>query len=180
MERFKSDGVKTVLLVGNAPSAFVNALSKTDYRPRLVATAVNPFQAAAINPATDPTVIKGAVSADVGVDFKDPSLQKCFKVVEKATGDKILEYPTPGQPDFRASAQTACRYVPLFAALATAAGKNPTVASFGKAPEKLGSVEIPGSGKIPYDPTTHTFTQPMFTYKFDPALKSMVIDKQVG
>ena len=38
MERFKSDGVKTVLLVGGAVTAVVNALSKSDYRPKLAAT----------------------------------------------------------------------------------------------------------------------------------------------
>jgi ABC-type branched-subunit amino acid transport system substrate-binding protein len=179
-ERFKSDGIKTVLLVGGAPSAFITALAKTDYRPRLVGTTVSTMQGAALNPSTDPSVMKGAVSADIGVDFNDPSLQKCFRLVEKVTGDKILETPPAGEPDYRASAQTACRYVPLFAALATAAGKNPTVASFGKAAEKLGSVEIPGSGKITYDPKTHTFVQPMYTYKYDAPSKNLVIDKPVS
>jgi hypothetical protein len=179
-ERFKSDGIKTVLLVGGAPSAFINALAKTDYRPRLVGTNISTFQGAVINPATDPTTIKGAVSADIGTDFNDPSLQKCFKVVERVTGDTIVENAKAGAPDFRASAEAACRYVALFAALAGAAGKYPTVASFGAAAQKLGSVEIPGSGKITYDPKTQTFLQPMYTYKYDPALKRMVIDKPVS
>ncbi len=113
MERFKSDGIKTVLAVNNSPSAVITALGKTDYRPRIAATAVNPFQAAAINPSTDPSVIKNSISADIGVDFKDPSLQKCFKLVEKATGDKILEYPAVGAPDFRASAATGVPVHPV-------------------------------------------------------------------
>ena len=37
-EKFKSEGIKTVLLVGAAPSAFSNALKNTDYRPKLVGT----------------------------------------------------------------------------------------------------------------------------------------------
>ena len=32
-ERFKADGIKTVLLVGGTPSAFTNGLKNTDYRP---------------------------------------------------------------------------------------------------------------------------------------------------
>jgi hypothetical protein len=155
-------------------------LAKTDYRPRLVGTNVSTFQGAVINPATDPTVIKDAASADIGTDFNDPSLQKCFKVVERVTGDKIVQNAPPGEPDFRASAEAACRQIALFAALTGAAGKNPTVASFGQAAEKLGSVEIPGSGTITYEPKTHTFVQPMYTYKYDPALKRMVIDKPVS
>ena len=39
-EKFKSEGIKTVLLVGAAPSAFSNALKNTDYRPKLVGTPV--------------------------------------------------------------------------------------------------------------------------------------------
>jgi hypothetical protein len=179
MERFKSDGIKTVLMVNNAAGAVITALGKTDYRPRLAATAANPLAGAASNPATDPSVIKGVVVADVGIRFDDPSLQKCFRVVEKATGDKIVENVPNGQPQPRVSAQTACRYVALFAALTKAAGKNPTVASFGKAAEKLGSVEIPGAGTIPYDPKTQTFTQPMFTYRYDPSLKRLVTVKEI-
>jgi ABC-type branched-subunit amino acid transport system substrate-binding protein len=179
-ERFKSDGVKTVLLVGNSPSAFMNALSKTDYRPRLVATSINPFQAAAINPATDPSELKGAVSASVGTKFDDPSLQKCFRVVEQVTSDKVVENAPAGEPDYRASAEAACRYVALFATLAGAAGKNLTVQSFGQAPAKLGSFELPGSGKVTYDPKTHTFVQPMFTYRYEPSLQRMVVDKEVS
>jgi len=91
-----------------------------------------------------------------------------------------VENAKPGEPDYRASAEAACRYVALFAALAGAAGKYPTVASFGAAAEKLGSVEIPGSGKIAYDPKTQTFLQPMYTYKYDPSLKRMVIDQKVS
>ena len=68
----------------------------------------------------------------------------------------------------------------MLAALTGAAGKNPTVAGFNKAAEKLGSVQIPGSGTITYDPKTHTFLQPMFTYKYDPTLKSLVTDQKVS
>jgi ABC-type branched-subunit amino acid transport system substrate-binding protein len=179
VERFRSDGIKTVLMVNNAPTAIITALGKTDYRPRLVATAANPLAGAASNPATVPDVIKDVVIADVGIKFNDPALQKCFRVVEKATGDKIVENVVQGQPQPRVSAQSACRYVALFAALTKAAGKNPTVASFGKAPAKLGSVDIPGAGTIRYDPKTHTFAQPMFTYRYDQSLKRLVIDKEI-
>lgn len=179
-ERFKSQGITTVLLVGGTPSAFSNGLKNTDYRPRLVGTGFGPFQAAAINKATDPALWKGAVSADIGVDFNDPSLQKCYRTVEKVTHDTIVEHPRPGAPDYQASASSACRYISLFAQLAGAAGKNLTVASFGKAAEKLGSVTIPGSGTIKYDPKTHTWAQPMYLYKYDPTTQQLVKDRKVS
>jgi ABC-type branched-subunit amino acid transport system substrate-binding protein len=179
-EKFKSEGIKTVLLVGAAPSAFSNALKNTDYRPKLVGTPFSTFQGAALNKATDPALWKGSATADIAADFKDPSLQKCYGIVEKATGDTIVEHPQPGTPDYQASARAACQYISLFSQLAGAAGKDLTVAGFGKAAEKLGSVTIPGLGTIKYDPKTHTWVQPLYTYKYDPATKQLVQDKKIG
>jgi ABC-type branched-subunit amino acid transport system substrate-binding protein len=179
-EKFKSDGIKTVLLVGATPSAFSNALKNSDYRPKLVGTPFSTFQGAALNKATDPAIWKGSAAAGIAADWKDPSLQKCYGVVEKATGDTIVEHPQPGTPDYQASARSACQYISLFSQLAGAAGKDLTVAGFGKAAQKLGSVTIPGLGTIKYDPTTHTWQQPLYTYKYDPATKQLVIDQKIG
>jgi hypothetical protein len=179
-EKFKSDGIKTVLLVGAAPSAFSNALKNSDYRPKLVGTPFSTFQGAALNKATDPALWKGSATADIAADFKDPSLQKCYGLVEKATGKTIVEHAQPGTPDYQASARAACQYISLFSQLAGAAGKDLTVAGFGKAAEKLGTVTIPGLGTIKYDPKTHTWAQPLYTYKYDPATQQLVIDKKIG
>ena len=179
-EKFKSEGIKTVLLVGAAPSAFSNALKNTDYRPKLVGTPFSTFQGAALNKATDPALWKGSATADIAADFNDPSLQKCYGTVTKATGDKIVERAAPGTPDYQASARAACQYISLFSQLAGAAGKDLTVAGFGKAAEKLGSVTVPGLGTIKYDPKTHTWLQTLYTYKYDPTSKQLVIDKKIG
>src|SRR4029079_4740272 len=77
-EKFKSEGIKTVLLVGATPSAFSNALKNSDYRPKLVGTPFSTFQAAALNKATDPALWKGSATADISADFNDPSLQQCY------------------------------------------------------------------------------------------------------
>jgi ABC-type branched-subunit amino acid transport system substrate-binding protein len=179
-EKFKSDGITTVLLVGSAPSAFTNGLQNTDYRPRLVGTPFSTFQGAALNKGTDPALWKGAVTADIHTDFDAPSLRKCYQTVEKKTGDKIVEYPKPGDPDYQASARAACQYISLFEQLATAAGKNLTVASFGKSAAKLGSVTLPGLGAVKYDPKTHTWLQPLYTFKYDPATQQLVPDQKIG
>ena len=179
-EKFKSEGIKTVLLVGATPSAFSNALKNSDYRPKLVGTPFSTFQGAALNKATDPALWKGSATADIAADFKDPSLQKCYGTVEKATGKTIVERPQPGTPDYQASARAACQYISLFSQLAGAAGKDLTVAGFGKAAEKLGSVTIPGLGTIKYDPKTHTWAQPLWTYKYDPTTQQLVQDKKIG
>ena len=143
-------------------------------------TPFSTFQGAAINKATDPALWKGSATADIAADFNDPSLQKCYGTVEKATGKTIVERPAPGTPDYQASARAACQYISLFSQLAGAAGKDLTVAGFGKAAAKLGSVTIPGLGTIKYDPKTHTWAQPLWTYKYDPTTQQLVQDKKIG
>jgi hypothetical protein len=180
MERFKADGVKTVVLVGGAVTAVVNALSKSDYRPRLVATNARNLASTASNPATDPALMKTAIAADSGFIFSDPALKKCFGIIEKATGDKIVENVPQGQPQYRVSAQTACEYISLFSTLAKAAGRNLTTVSFGKAIDNLKSANVTGLGTMTYDPKTHTFSLPMFIYRYDPTLKRLVAEQQIG
>ena len=180
MERFKSDGVKTVLLVGGAVTAVVNALSRSDYRPKLVANNARNLASTASNPATDPSVVKTAVAADFGFIFDDPALKKCFGVVEKATGHKIVENVPQGEPQYRVSAQTACEYISLLSTLAKAAGKNLTVDSFGKAIDKTKTLKVTGLGTMTYDPKTHTYSLPMFTYSYDPTLKRLVAKQRIG
>ena len=179
MERFKSDGVKTVLLVGGAVTAVVNALSKSDYRPKLAATNARNLASTASNPATDPAVVKTAIAADSGFIFSDPALKKCFALIEKATGNKIVENVPQGEPQYRVSAQTACEYMSLFTTLAKAAGKNLTVDSFGKAIDKTKTVNVTGLGTMTYDPKTHTYSLPMFIYRYDPDLKRLVAEQQI-
>lgn len=180
MERFKSDGVKTVLLVGGAVSAVTSALSKTDYRPKLAATNARNVAAAASNPATDPSVLKSVIVADSGFDFSSPALKQCFATVEKATGNKIVENVPQGEPQYRVSAQTACEYVSLLTTLLKAAGKNPTVASFGKAIANTKTVDVTGLGTMTYDPKTHTYSLPMFEYHYDPTLNRLVAGQKIG
>jgi ABC-type branched-subunit amino acid transport system substrate-binding protein len=179
MERFKTDGVKTVLLVGGAVTAVSNALSKSDYRPRLAATNARNLASAASNPTTDPAVMKTAVAADAGFIFSDPALVKCFKLIEKATGNKIVENVPQGEPQYRVSAQTACEYISLFSTLAKAAGKNLTADSFGKAITTTKNVDVTGLGPMTYDPKTHTYSLPMFLYRYDPELKRLVAQQQI-
>src|SRR3954469_565497 len=179
MERFKSDNVKTVLLVGGAVTAVVNALSKSDYRPKLAATNARNLASTASNPSTDPAVVKTAIAADSGFIFSDPALKKCFGIIEKATGNKIVENVPQGEPQYRVSAQTACEYMSLFSTLAKAAGKNLTVDSFGKAIDTTKTVDVTGLGTMTYDAKTHTYSLPMFIYRYDPTLKRLVAGRQI-
>jgi hypothetical protein len=107
-------------------------------------------------------------------------LKQCFATVEKATGNKIVENVPQGEPQYRVSAQTACEYVSLLTTLLKAAGKNPTVASFGKAIANTKTVDVTGLGTMTYDPKTHTYSLPMFEYHYDPTLKRLVAGQKIG
>ena len=178
LERFKADGVKTILAVGGAITLVAQRLAKTDYRPRLVATNQGAFSAYINTPGGDKSVLKDAITGGPGFAYDDPTLTKCRDAVAKATGKTMVEFPEVGAPSYRTSADTACRYVALFAELATAAGKKLTTASFGKAAQKAGSVTVPGSGSIAYEPDTHTFAQPVYLARYEPAQQRLVTDTE--
>jgi ABC-type branched-subunit amino acid transport system substrate-binding protein len=179
IQRFKSDGIKTILAVGNSIVATGRGVAKTpDFRPRLVSTLQNTMAAYVNDKSNDLSVMKNAITGNAAEDFNNPELQKCYDIVEKATGATIIETPPPGTTSHVTSASSACRYIGLFAALATAAGKNLTTATFGKAAQKAGSLDVPGYGSIPYDAKTHTFGIPVFLYRFDPSTNTLVKDPE--
>ncbi len=177
-ERFRSDGINKVLLVGTTMVQFANALAKTDYRPQLLVTSENNLRAYILNAGSDLSVIEDALSAGPSIDFNDPALQKCFAVVEKATGYTIVENAPESEPQYRQTSQIVCRLTTLFAEIAEAAGKKLTRTSFGKAPAKVGKFEVPGSGTIVYNKKTGAFEQPVHIYRFDPDLQLAVPDEK--
>jgi hypothetical protein len=156
------------------------ALAKMpDYRPRVVSTNQNTMASFVNNKSEDQSVLENAITGNAAEDFNDATLQKCYDTVERATGQgPIIENPAPGTPSYVTSASVACRYIGLFSALATAAGKKLTSASFGKAAQKAGSVDVPGYGPIGYDAKTHTFALPVFLYRYDSATQSLVKDPE--
>jgi hypothetical protein len=180
IQRFEADGIKTILAAGNSIVAAGRAVAKTaDYRPRMVSTLQNTMSAYVNDKSNDLSVMENAITGNVGYNFNDPALQKCYEVVVKATGQgPIVETPPPGTPSPVTSANAACRYIALFKGLAEASGKNLTTASFGKAAQKAGSIEVPGSGSIAYDPKTHSFAQPVYLFRYDPTSRTLVRDPE--
>jgi branched-chain amino acid transport system substrate-binding protein len=176
LERFKSDGVNKVLVVGQDLLGVANSLSNTTYRPRLIALNETFLRSYVVNPGSNLDVVKDATGANIAVDFNEPGLQSCFKVITKATGYTMQDTVPTGQPDYEQGAEIACRASALFTELAQAAGKKLTVESLAKAAEKAGPFDIPGSGKVTYDKQTHTFEQPVYIYRYDPTTKTTVRD----
>lgn len=176
-ERFESEGINKVLFVGTSAVQFGNALAKTDYRPRMIVVSYAVLRAYVLNAGSALEVVEDAITAAPQVDFEDPALQECFALVTDELGYEIKEEVGPDEPDYRSSAQIACRSIALFAAIADAAGKNLTVESFGKAVRK-GPLEIPGSGSVTFNKKTGVFDQPVFIYRFDPDTQTLVADDE--
>lgn len=175
MSRFETDNIKTILAVGRSTVPVADALARTDYRPRLLASHAATLAAYVETEGHDVTVLRRALTGNVVSDFDEPALQKCFGVIEKATGYEIVESPPEGEPDYDQGAQIVCRTVGLFSAIADAAGKKLTVASFERAGMK-GSLDVPGSGLIEYNPATHTYIQPVFLQRYDTDSNTLVED----
>ena len=68
----------------------------------------------------------------------------------------------------------ACQYLALFDDIATAAGKNLTVASFTKAGYALKNADIPGIGPISFGPGQAYATGPVTIFKYDPSSETLV------
>ena len=68
----------------------------------------------------------------------------------------------------------ACQYLALFDDIATAAGKNLTVASFTKAGYALRNADIPGIGPISFGPGQAYATGPVTIFKYDPSSETLV------
>lgn len=166
-ERFDTDGIKTVLIVGQTAIQFGNALAATDYRPTLLVLGENILRSFVQQEGSDLTVVKDAITAAPVIDFDDPDLQACFGLITDATGYEIEEVALAGEPEYRRSSEIVCRAVAFFEQLASGAGKNPTSKSLAKAPAKLGSIEIPGSGTMTYNKKTKQFEAPIFIYRLD-------------
>ena len=178
LKRMQADGVTSLVAVEGVVANVGNELAKSDYRPKVLATSNSSVQGYTNTAANDVSGLKGLVSGDVSYPYDEPSLAKCRDQVAKATGETMVENVQPGDPSNRTSAELACRYVALFAELAGAAGKNLTTKSFANAAKKAGSVTVPGSGTITYNPKTHTFVQPVYLFRLDPTSRLMVRDAQ--
>jgi len=178
LERFKADGVNKILVVGQDFLGVANALSDTTYRPRLMSNSDTFLRSYVVNPGSNLEVVKDAIAANPYIDFNEPGLQECLKVVTKATGYAMYDTVPTGQPDYEQGAEIACRATALFSELAKASGKKLTVQSFAKSAEKAGPIDIPGSGKVTFDKKTHTFQLPVYIFRFDPATKTTVRDEK--
>jgi hypothetical protein len=179
-QRFKSAGATKVLVVGNGGVSWAKGLATTDFRPQSLFITTNTIFAYTNDAAgADFSVLKDALAADVAgkaVIYREPKMQKCVKMIEKATGTTIKESVdvSAGEPDNFVSALSACRYIGLFETLAKTAGKDLNYATFRAAAAKASPMDLPG-GTFTFGPPPHADGDPaVFIYKWDDAKKDFI------
>lgn len=188
-QRFQDAGVNVVIGVGGSGSTTwprAQFDNQSTYKPLFIATSesslisyvestkgANPYLKYVLAASTAPTFYQ---------QWKDPAIQKCVAAVKKAyPSDTITPPVNPTSPGAGSSTDTtytsvveACQYLALFDDIATAAGKNLTVASFTKAGYALKNANIPGIGPISFGPGQAYATGPVTIFKYDSSSETLV------
>lgn len=158
-QRFQSEGIKKVLLVGASSEDWFLGMQGQSYRPQLLITDSTAVQAFLSNKTTTNTsllhdAIEGAAYTQGTWVYDEPHLQTCFAELRKAG----VSVPRPNPDDPNAIGYTgpeeACADMTLLKAILTKAGHDLDYATFREAGYHLGTIHIPG------DPSPHTFGPP--------------------
>ena len=130
-ERFDSEGIDQVLLVGQSGVTWGLGVDSLDFRPDLRITNFNSMLAFTSDPAAhDLSILDGAIGGNPygGKQniYELPDMQDCIAILEEA-GIEVPapdDRPTPDAPELYQAPFTACRDVALLTALLEAAGED--------------------------------------------------------
>lgn len=172
-ERFRADGVDTVIALANGSLQWVAGLTDTGYRPTnafIDLQGVRAYLGTASERELE--VFEGSVAGAHNQWHRwldDPLIQECVGVVESATDITIIDplIAGPDDPDNIVSLQWACADIALFVAVAEAAGPDLTYDSFRQAGEQLGAFAIPGFGPGLYGPDSPDGDPPVYFWTWD-------------
>ncbi len=182
-QKFQSDGVNEVLAVGNGSAVWPEALTsiQSTYNPPWIATAEGGLAGSAgSDAATYLTNVVAASPVPTGASvWSNSGIQHCVSIVRKAYPSDHINAYSAALPTSQATwtgVEQACTDLALFSAIATAAGKHLTVASFVRAGEGLHDVLIPGSSTpISFRPNQPYALGPVYMAHYDTAAKTLVL-----
>jgi hypothetical protein len=180
-ERFSSESIDVVVVVGTGALTFAQGIENTSFRPRLVATnsdSINGYVSS--NTGPNPDVIKDAITtgSPLGATWDKPDLQHCVDLVQNKTGTTVQDprTDTTATPDTFVSVTAACQNVTLFADIAKKAGQVLNNDTFKQAGDNLGTVDIPGAGTLHYSADRPDGDPPLFLSRYDSSQKKFVTD----
>jgi hypothetical protein len=182
-QKFQALGVNEVVGVGYGSSVWPEGLSaiQSSYNPPWVATSEPDFTGDVggnNNPEYLSNVTTSLPIPGGETIWSDPGTQACVKLVRKAyPSDHINAFSAtaPGSEATWTGIEQACTDMALFSAIAKAAGKHLTVASFVHAGYGLRNVVIPGSGApISFGPNRPYALGPVYMVHYDASTKAIV------
>ncbi len=183
LERFESDGVDQILMIGSSVGVFVPPrIGETDYRPALRYTNLGSANFYIANGGTDFSILEGAAAAD-SFDGRNhyESLggltDECIQILTDAGINIRPENDVPeGEEDEVVSGSIACRHLYLLEAILEAAGPELNYGTFATAGYSLGEIELPFMrGPQTFGPPPSSDGNPeSVTYLFDAATSTFV------
>jgi ABC-type amino acid transport substrate-binding protein len=185
INRFQSAGVDEVVAVASASSGWPAGLAETQatYNPPWVALDSSALSGTLSGGPSGQTPFLKTLTTSTGTvtsleEFSEAAVQKCIGIIKKAYPTDEIATPSAtsnSQDHSYVSAESACQNVAMFTAIAKAAGKNLTVASFTKAGYGLRNVTFPGSGgPVSFGPGQAYAIGPVFVGKYDAATNQLV------
>jgi Periplasmic binding protein len=185
VNRFQNAGVNEVVAVASASSGWAAGLAEiqSSFNPPWIALEDSSLSGTlAGGPSGQAQYLKMVTtstptptSAEV---FNDPLVQKCISIIKKAYPNDEVATPSTAsnnQDHSYVAPESACQNLAMFEAIAKAAGKNLTVASFTKAGYDLRNVTFPGSGgPVSFGPGRDYAIGPVILGKYDAATNQLV------
>jgi hypothetical protein len=148
-QRFQSEGIKKVLLVGDSSADWFTSMEGQSYQPQLLISDSTAVQAYLGNASTKNTSqLKDSVEAlnySIGTfDFNEPKMQACFATLKSA--GITVNPPNPSDPNDKSytGPEDACANLTLLQAILEKAGKDLNYATFRQAGYTLGALDLPG------------------------------------
>jgi hypothetical protein len=174
-ERFESEGVDQVVLVGTSGLTWATGAEQLDYRPELRFGNSNSILAfASDSTAHDLSLLDGAVAGNLygGKQnlYELPGMQDCIEVLE-AAGIEVPEpdsRTSPDDPELYQAPFTACRDVALMRALLEAAGDDLNYGTFAAGADGLEVVLPTTPDPVTYGPPPSADGDiPIYLYDWD-------------
>ena len=156
-QRFQSDGVNEVIAVGTGSAVWPRALqsAQSSYDPQWIATNGQSLQgtdfgsSSGLSSTYVAKVLSSSPIPSYPAIWKDPAIEKCVSIIHHAYPSDAIAAPTlessSSQATFLAPIE-ACQNMAIFTAIADAAGRHLTVASFDNAGYGLRHIALPGTG----------------------------------
>jgi hypothetical protein len=183
-QRFEAAGVDEVVAVGTGSLIWPEALQaeQSTYNPSWVATNESSVEGAIVGSSLSATYLKNMVTSSAVLDnyttWHQAADQQCYRTVRKAYPSDEITPPTDpitGSDQSFFAIEDACDNLAMFTAIAKAAGKDLTRASFIKAGYGLRNANLPEAAVPVSFATGRPYPLgPVYVGRYDAAKSSIV------